>query len=1023
MNTPFHIRFFSFLTLAILGMLPVLGAADTTNAVAPRERISFNDSWKFHLGDPSDLKPGELSYGKLKDFLLATGNDVAGKNTVARPTEGNPGGGLSFVQPSFDDSKWRSLSLPHDWAIEGPFDINAQGETGKLPYWGQGWYRKKFDLPAADAGRRITLEIDGAMSCSSVWVNGVLAGGWPYGYSSYGIDITPYVKFGSTNTIAIRLDNPKDSSRWYPGAGIYRNVWLTKTSPVRIARWGTYVTTPEVSPEKASIEFKGTLKNDSGKVSEPTVTTSYYELDERDHKVGDAVASISATMKVDSGGERKFTQKTLIPNPKLWDITDPRRYVAVTTVSEGGKILDSYETPFGIRTIRFDAAQGFLLNGKRVSLNGVCNHHDLGALGAAFNTSAAARQLRIMKDLGVNALRTSHNMPAPELLDLCDKMGIVVMDESFDCWAQQKTSHDYHLYFNDWHERDLRAEYRRDRNHPSVVMWSLGNEIPEQGKAEAAPLFAELIGIAHDEDPTRPSTLGANHIQTFNPAFTRLFDLAGENYDPGMYAGFHKDWSAFPNIPFYASETSSTCSSRGVYFFPPSVGQGDFQVNSYDAYYPAWATLPDTEFEALDANPFVAGEFVWTGFDYLGEPTPYNSDLTNLLNFASDPKKQAEMEKELKALGKIKSPSRSSYFGIVDLCGFPKDRFYLYQARWRPDLHMVHILPHWNWPGREGKVTPVYVYTSGDEAELFLNGKSLGRKKKGSGEESIPNLALSGAPSASSEETLKGNVASNALDGKQGTAWVAKDASPGQWWSIDLGGVHKVRQITLRHERQSNRYQCRLLASDDGSDWRPLAGLSTPTYTKRNALYTCDDSFRFLKVEFSSLTPGDWASLSEVGIYEKQWSPSDSPYRICWDDVIYAPGELKAVAYRNGKPWAEETVSTTGAPVAVKLESEQPSVAADGIDLGFIKARIVDAEGRTVPTASNKIRFSVEGGELVATDNGDATDLVTFSSPERKAFNGLALAILKAKPGTSGKITLKVESEGLKAGSAEITAK
>jgi beta-galactosidase len=1016
-------RFFSLLAFAILGTATLIRAADTTNAaVSPRERISFNDSWKFHLGDPSDLKPGELDYAKLRDFLLATGNDVAGTNTVKRP-EGNPGGGLSYVQSSFDDSKWRSLSLPHDWAIEGPFDINAQGETGKLPYWGQGWYRKKFDIPSSDAGRRITLDIDGAMSCSTVWVNGVLAGGWPYGYSSYGIDITPYVKFGAKNTIAIRLDNPKDSSRWYPGAGIYRNVWLTKTSPVRIARWGTYVTTPEVSPEKASIEFKGILKNDSGKASEPTVSTSYYELDEKDHRVGDAVATVSATMKIDAGSQRKFTSKTVIPNPKLWDISDPRRYVAVTTVSEGGAVLDTYETPFGIRTIRFDAAQGFLLNGKRVPLNGVCNHHDLGALGAAFNTSAAARQLRIMKDLGVNALRTSHNMPAPELLDLCDKMGIVVMDESFDCWAQRKTSHDYHLYFNDWHERDLRAEYRRDRNHPSVVMWSLGNEIPEQGKAEAAPLFAELVGIAHDEDPTRPSTLGANHIQYFNPAFTRLFDLAGENYDPGMYAGFHKDWSAFPNIPFFASETSSTCSSRGVYLFPPSVGQGDFQVNSYDSYFPAWATLPDSVFEALDANPFVAGEFVWTGFDYLGEPTPYNSDMTNLLNFASDPKKQAEMEKELKALGKIKSPSRSSYFGIVDLCGFPKDRFYLYQARWRPDLHMVHILPHWTWPGREGKVTPVYVYTSGDEAELFLNGKSLGRKKKGGGNESIPNLALSGSANASSEETIKGNVASNAIDGKQGTLWVAKDASPGQWWSIDLGGVHKVRQITLRHEKQSDRYQCKLLASDNGTDWRPVAGLSAPTYTKRNVLYTCDDSIRYLKVEFTALTSGDWASLSEVGIYEKQWSPGDSPFRICWDDVVYAPGELKAVAYRNGKPWAEETVSTAAVPVAVKLESEQSSIGADGLDLAFVKARVVDAEGRTVPGASNKIRFSVTGGELAATDNGDATDLVVFSSPERKAFNGLALAIVKAKPGASGKITLTAESEGLKAGTAEITAK
>jgi beta-galactosidase len=837
--------------------------------LTPRERINFNADWRFHLGDPGDANQGELDYDKLKDFFLATGNDFTKGTPVTRPSA-NPGGDVSFVKPEFDDRTWRQLNLPHDWAIEGPFDINGAGETGKLAYWGQAWYRKHFTLPLSDKGRRIFLDIDGAMSYSTVWVNGQIAGGWPYGYSSYELELTPYLNVGSDNVISIRLNNPRDSSRWYPGSGIYRNVWLVKTSSVHIGHWGTYVTTPDVSPELARIDLKCTVQNQTEHDVQAGITTDIFELNAAGQESGPAVASIPAkTCTVPSGGTVMVENQTQMLQPKLWDTKNPNCYVAVTSLIQNYRIVDRYETPFGVRSIKFDPQQGFLLNGQRIAINGVCDHHDLGALGAAFNTRAAERQLEILKEMGANALRTSHNMPAPELLDLCDRMGILVMDESFDCWLDGKKPNDYHNLFQDWHEKDLRAEYRRDRNHPSIILWSLGNEINEQGEKQAVPLVTELVGIAHEEDPTRPATMGCNHAQDFDPDFVNALDVIGENYDIGMYGGFAKK---YPAKPLYASETSSTCSSRGVYFIPGNQALANFQVTSYDTYIPGWANLLDDEFKALDQNPFVAGEFVWTGFDYLGEPTPYNGDVTNLLNFRENPEAQAKMEKELKDFGKIKCPARSSYFGIVDLCGFKKDRFYLYQARWRPDLPMVHLLPHWNWPGQEGQKIAVYAYSSGDEVELFLNGQSLGRKKL--------------------------------------------------------------------------------------------------------------DPFQ---------------------------------YRFKWDDVVYAPGELKAVAYKGGQSWAETTIKTTGDASKLQLEADRATIHADGADLCYITAQVVDNGGLTVPTAQNPIAFAVTSGpgEIVATDNGDPTDLASFSALQRKAFNGMALVIVRCKAGGQADIHVSATSAGL----------
>jgi beta-galactosidase len=919
-----HRVFFSFfLALAAFLASPL----QAEQSLAPRERSSFNSSWLFQKNDPAGTDD-QLDYHKTPAVKYAV---IASSTNSLNEEQRKLGISVSTTQPGFNDSAWRKLDLPHDWAVEGPFDIQLEGGTGKLPYDGVSWYRKHFTLPSSDKGKKIGIEIDGAMSYPMLWCNGHFVGGWPYGYSSFRFDLTPYLNIGGENVIAIRTQTYDKSSRWYPGAGIYRNVWLTKTSPVHVAHWGTYVTTPEINADSATVSLKTIVQNEGFAPVETTVSTAIHELGADDQPSASAIVSMpSATVKIASGSLAQCDVSCTVPNPKLWSTTTPNRYVAVTTVSVGGKVVDRYKTPFGIRDMKFTVDNGFLLNGKRVQLQGVCDHHDLGALGTAFNTRAAERQLEILKEMGVNALRTSHNMPAPELLDLCDKMGIVVMDESFDCWNIGKRGNDYNRLWNDWYEKDLRAEIQRDRNHPSVIMWSLGNEIPGQGKKESVSIVEDLVRIAHEEDPTRPSTAGGNGVSGWTPDFAKAFDILGENYEPGSYPRIHTN---NPLKPIFSSESSSCVSSRGEYFFqtpegmavfneilrkkadgryasavkkaqaagkptptPPQFkpeefkpvsenthegGMENFQVSSYDLYAPGWAQIPDEEFKGLDQAPYTAGEFVWTGFDYLGEPTPFNSDMTNLLNFRNDPEKQAELEKQLKELGKVKCPSRSSYFGIVDLCGFPKDRFYLYQARWRPDLPMAHILPHWNWQDRIGKVTPVHVYTSGDEAELFLNGKSLGRKKKG---------------------------------------------------------------------------------------------------------------------------------LNE--------------YRLRWDDVVYQPGELKVIAYREGKEWAKDQVKTTGAATQLIMKADRPLISADGKDLSFVTVTVADKEGLLVHRSHNLIRFSISGpGEIVATDNGDATDLSVFSEHNRKAFNGLALAIVKAKPGASGPITLSAESEGLAPAKVTISGK
>ena len=818
---------------------------------SPRSRESFNQGWKF-----------------VKYFNAS--NDAV---TTDKEPE-------NLQLPTVNDNNWRSLDLPHDWAIEGPFSDTLENNTGLLPWKGIGWYRKHFSVNDNDKEKRIYVDFDGAMANAKIWLNGKYVGEWPYGYTSFRLDLTPYIITGKENIIAVRLDTKNWDSRWYPGAGLYRNVWLVKTSQLNITNNGVFCTTPEIKKERGILSVQAEVESHFNYPVPVTIKALVYKLNDKFEPSATPVTeSVVVTAMIPGMKNHDFRFDIPVKEPILWDINKPELYRVAVIVMQGTTVTDRYETNFGFRTLNFTARDGFLLNGRRVEINGVCNHHDLGALGAAFNTRAAARQLEILREMGCNAIRTSHNPPAPELVDLCDKMGLLIMVEAFDTWRIRKKPKDYNLIFNAWHTEDLKAMVRRDRNHPSVFMWSIGNEVPDQRNPYLA---SALSAIVKSEDITRPVTSGCNNGGSGTNGFQKTLDIFGINYNLSNYAKFFalKDNA---NLPFYSSESASTVSSRGEYFFPAVQGdlnnnlpgKGIFQITSYDIAYPGWATTPDQQWTMLDKYPAAIGEFVWTGFDYIGEPTPYSGDMTGL---KPDSWGYKETLKMLEKQGVKEVPSRSSYFGIIDLAGFKKDRFYLYQSRWRPELPMAHILPHWNWPERKGLVTPVHVYTSGDEAELFLNGKSLGKKKKG---------------------------------------------------------------------------------------------------------------------EFE--------------------------YRLKWEEVVYQPGELKVIAYKNGVKWAEDVVRTTEKASVLSLAADRAAVHPDGIDLIYITVRIEDKNKLLVPGSNNQLNFSIEGqGRIIATDNGDATSHESFQSKSKKAFNGLCLVIVAAEKGATGPFTVKAESKGLKAATVKV---
>jgi beta-galactosidase len=654
--------------------LLVTMAALQLRAQQPRTITDFDAGWKFYLGDNAEAK-----------------------------------------EPGFNDASWRSLRLPHDWSVELPFDSTSPtGNSGGALRGGTGWYRKAFTTPASASGKKVFIDFDGVYWNSEVWINGHYLGKRPSGYISFRYELTPFLKPASEkNVIAVKVDNSEQpNSRWYSGSGIYRNVWLVTTNPVFVDHWGTCITTPEVSSSSAAVVINATVNNSKDKPVTVLLKTIIYDAASR------VVASATATVKAENNATAAAVQQLKVTAPKRWSLANPYLYKAVTQVIEQGKLTDEYTTRFGIRSIHFDVDKGFFLNGERVKIRGVCDHHDLGCLGTAINKRALERQLELLKGMGCNAIRTSHNPPAPELLELCDQMGFVVMDEAFDMWKRPKTKYDYHLYWDEWHARDLRDQIMRDRNHPSVFIWSVGNEIPEQwgGKnnsdTSGKTIVRELVSIVKSLDPTRPTVTANNDVGRGNQLLqSGALDLVGLNYH-------QKEWQQDSVIvrwgrkPLIITESTSALETRGQYDMPSDSvrrwpyhwdkefknGNPDLTCSAYDNVSAPWGSTHEETMKVFEKHDYISGMFIWTGFDYIGEPTPYPW------------------------------PARSSYFGIIDLAGFPKDVYYMYQSVWT-DKTVLHILPHWNWT--PGDSIDVWIYYShADEVELFLNGKSLGTRKK-----------------------------------------------------------------------------------------------------------------------------------------------------------------------------------------------------------------------------------------------------------------------------------------------------
>lgn len=683
----FQLTLYKKIGLLFACFLLLTGCKTSSDEKFINRKVSFNSDWSFHLND------------SIKD-----------KDTIGASTQ------------------WRTLNVPHDWSIEGKFDEKSPaGYGGGSLNGGLGWYKKTFKVAAADSSKVTSITFDGVYKDSEVWVNGHYLGKRPNGYIGFQYDISSYLNYGDKNNeIIVKVDNSKQpNSRWYSGSGIFRNVWIETTDKLHVAQWGTYVTTPKVTTENASVNFETTIQNQNSDSKKATVTTTIF------YGVGSDLRRIKSTnqnITIGANTNQTIKQQIEVPNPVLWSVEKAELYTAVTEISLDNKVVDEYKTKFGIRDFKFDLNKGFILNGKQVKIKGVCMHHDLGPLGAAINTRAIERQLEILKEMGVNGIRTSHNPPAPELLDLCDKMGFIVMDEAFDMWKQTKTKYDYGNDWDKWHKKDLVDQLLRDRNHPSIFIWSIGNEIPEQWSETGVTIAKELAAITRQYDKTRPLTSAMNppvnmniddvtlqfekkNVQINPLAAAGILDLIGYNYAHQTYEHHQKN---FPNTPFIATETTSGLQTRGYYDAVSDVnkkwpvrwdlkftdGNPGNTVSAYDQTQTPWGSTHEATWKIIKKHDYLSGMYIWTGFDYIGEPTPYEW------------------------------PSVSSYFGIVDLAGFPKDVYYMYQSEWT-DKTVLHIFPHWNW--KAGQTVDVWAYyNKADEVELFLNGKSVGvRSKKG----------------------------------------------------------------------------------------------------------------------------------------------------------------------------------------------------------------------------------------------------------------------------------------------------
>jgi beta-galactosidase len=767
-------------------------------------------------------------------------------------------------QVDFDDNKWRAINLPHDWSIEpqsGGFRQTAPtgGAGGYVPA-GVGWYRKHFTLPDSARGKQVWIEFDGVYENSSVWLNGRYLGNRPFGYISFHYDLTPYLVDGE-NILAVRVDNSNQpNSRWYSGSGIYRHVRLVITNPIHVGHWGIYVITPDVNEELATVLVRTKIENNSSSVAEEGFVRSIL-LDSQGREIARAETKHNA---IEPNKALEVEQQIKVSKPSLWSIESPVLYTFQTAVFNKNELMDEIVTPIGIRKIEYDVDRGFLLNGKGVKMKGVCLHHDGGCVGAAVPICVWQRRLRILKEMGCNSIRTAHNPPSPEFLDLCDRMGFLIMDEAFDEWQIGKVTHGYNKYFDEWSERDLTAMLHRDRNHPSVVMWSIGNEVREQPRPGGHEVLRKLVDICHLKDPTRPVTQGCDNIAadggSTTPEFLELLDIVGYNYVDRwherreLYYGI--DRHAHPNWKFVGTESVSVWGVRGGYSLgrDPNIIRPNYTFGMIRAGQ-LW------KFVAL--HDYVIGDFMWTGIDYLGES---------------------------------RWPSKNASSGVIDLCGFPKDGYYFYKSQWTTEP-MIHLFPHWNWPGREGQVIPVLCYSNCDAVELFLNGKSYGEKRL-----EFPRLGNSGS------------------------------------WA--------------RYERP------------------PIYGTTADLH-------------------------------------------------LSWD-IPYTPGVIKAVGKKGGKEVCTAEVRTASEPAAIRLSIDKNAITADTQDVAHITVEIIDDAGIVVPTANNTVQFTIEGeGRIIGVDNGNPVDHDPFKAEQRRAFNGLCLAIVQSnnKPGI---IRLTARSDGLKEASVEI---
>ncbi|MEL7121456.1 MAG: glycoside hydrolase family 2 TIM barrel-domain containing protein [Bacteroidota bacterium] len=758
-------------------------------------------------------------------------------------------------------SGWETVNVPHDWAISGPFILNGNGNTGKLPWKGEGWYRRTLDIPSNIGQKRIYLIFDGVMAFPKIYINGKLAGEWDYGYNSFYIDITDFVVPGGNNVLAVHADTRKHGSRWYPGAGIYRKVQMLTVNPVHVDIWGTYITTPIVKPNYADVRVRTEINNHSAVADTVRLVHEVVSPD------GHSIKKQEVAQYVKNGQKHPIETTITLLNPQRWDIDAPQLYTINTSVYLGDQLVDEYQSTFGVRSIRFTADHGFYLNDRRVQLRGVNLHHDHGPLGAAFNTRAMERQLEIMKDMGVNAIRNSHNTAAPELLELCDKMGLLFFNEIFDKY-DDKADLTEETNFDEFAHRNIRNFVVRDRNHPSVFLWSVGNEIGDVqwNKDNGFERLHTMLNYVNKYDPTRPSTLVNDNWKSAELRHFDYYDVHAWNYSRRYRLARQME----PNKSVIISESASTLSTRGFYELPLPKEKTAFtkslQVSSYDLNAPWWAEIADDDFMWQQDEEYIAGEFVWTGFDYLGEPTPYNNAYVKELGFTD------------------REASRSSYFGIVDLVGIPKDRFYLYKSYWKPEETTIHILPHWNWEGNEGDTIPVFVYTNGDCAELFLNGVSQGMQCK----------------------------------------------SPKSQNSVDR-------------------------------------------------------------------------------------------FRLMWKDVVYEPGELKAVAYREGQKLGEQMVKTTGKATQLQLSADRTTIKADGQDLSYILVEALDRDGNLAPLADHSVNIELEGPASIAgVGNGNPQSFAPFQADYVKLFYGKAMIIVRSGK-EMGKVVVKVSADGLKEQAVELS--